>query len=189
MGIKGTVQSVSLTKWTAIIALATILYCISSVVLLLFNYDFLQQNKDALDINRRIFYATYRPFLGTEDVNWTLGEDKSFDIKYEFKNFGDIPARNVITNWKVLFGDKELPQEAAPDRPSILFPKDTAFLHARLGEKYSNMILANAASLRIEFNITYRGVTEEIYETTEIHQFTVWRDGAMGFAILDGNWT
>src|SRR6267154_4628407 len=83
------VLSDPMTAATIIIAVATVVYSVLTLLL------FITTNQNTL-ITRRIFEASHRPYIGIPEVNTTIGPTgNAVDFECAMRNFGTIPAHNV----------------------------------------------------------------------------------------------
>ena len=103
--------------WTAVIALATIAYVITSVRLL-------SMNASTLKLTKSMFEATNRPFIAIGPIaSHASGKSTRPELVFvHAKNVGNLPARSIVARIDVVI-NKSRPQSSHfPSDEVILFP-------------------------------------------------------------------
>jgi hypothetical protein len=157
---------------TFIIAIATVTYAFIASQTLTTMGGQLSAISESNKISRDTFDAANRPYVGVNSVIIThIGFDakkESFTrtvrthetiimfVRFEFKNFGTVPALNVRNELRVfLDGVEYLGKPKIPDTPSSVFPGQTVSLGTTIGTKDYGSVTSGKRKLEIQASIYY----------------------------------
>lgn len=116
-------------------------------------------------------YATVnRPYVGVSaigtpqfdqaqpDKGATTRTLKGIHFEAEFKNFGAIPAENVVNGWRVFFdGTEQWGHDKIPDKPSVLYQGEVKSLQGNVRGADASDIFEGRKTLEIEIYVSYFG--------------------------------
>ena len=102
------------------------------------------------------YEAQARPYIGLQGVAVRPEKDgHPREIRAAIKNFGIVPALNVIFQWKGLLDGKPMPARRIPDAPKILYPTDSMFLSGGFTEGHSSSLFKGNSSLIVFVKVHY----------------------------------
>jgi len=146
-------------------------------------------------INKISSELAYRPYIGEDGISVAYGEEDArgiwqlnqmqtpkttmMDFGAQIKNFGPVPGRNHVSEWRIFMGSDEMPSVKIPDTPSTLFPGQVVGLSARVGKKDFQSIISGK-TLVVEVTTEYDGPSGHYKECTKSqyvpdnHGFLIW---------------
>ena len=160
--------------WTAIIAIATVVYVIVSGIL--------------LRLTKKMFEATNRPFLMFEMPTLYFGPAL---IKATINNKGHVPSSGVIVESIVMFENKDVAVTKINAEPLSIFPDISDLITIEIDDRdkkiYNwHMNTISNSSLDVFFNIKYIGIAGQKYSTNCHYRFDL---KLKQFVTVRINWT
>lgn len=102
------------------------------------------------------YETTVRPYIETTGVGInTKYTPIMFTYDVAFKNYGTIPAQNVVTHLHVVYDGKDQPQNKEPDSPGILPPGEATHMIGNFGTIDAPKIISGEAKLIIYSDYSY----------------------------------
>jgi hypothetical protein len=136
-------------------------------------------------ISRDTFSSTIRPFIGVEKIIPIIDNTKNnFVIMASFKNFGQIPAKNLEIVMDVYI-DHSLMEKNIPatQKKQVLFPNLTSELYYALQPYYKKILTGYLVEVMLK--IKYNGVSNNDYSTN--YQFQYYKESNV-FLPINGEW-
>jgi hypothetical protein len=147
-----TIDTVEL--WTAVIGIATTLYMVTTILILL-----------AMRKQLALMEASNRPFVAPTIFKTFQADDGGLDITIQVENTGTIPATNVTIDWAILINDREQPRSLNKPQPAILLPSRNMYLPATFNKNVFDALKTKESIMQIVINISYQGYAEKCYTT------------------------
>ena len=167
--------------WTAVIALATIAYVVTSVRLL-------NINASTLKLTKSMFEATNRPFIAIGPIaSHASGRSTRPELVFvHAKNVGNLPAKKIVAKINVLINKSNPQSSQFPCDEVILFPT-TIEVFTVTFDNPDTMSAAFNSRLPIDVHVSvdYESVDQKKF-TTNCHyhyNYTI-----EGFRIVDATW-
>lgn len=163
----------SLPCWTHDpVTVATVVIAAATVVNLLVSAGLWYATARTATIAEHAFEAANRPYVGVESLIPGMDQTKrQLNITPILKNFGTVPAEELVLSWEVFLNDVAQPTTRLPDKPSTLFPTETARLHAVFAEPTYGQILAGTVTLDVIITAVYKGPGNKSYVYKEKSQY------------------
>jgi hypothetical protein len=136
-------------------------------------------------ISKDTFNFVNRPYVGVSGIGikYPTKDEKgvvqfldrpttastSLSFNVEIKNYGPVPGNNYTSQWKVLVGGIENPGPGV-EVPTIIFPGESLFKMAQVGEKDYPDVMNGTKELAIETTIYYDGPSGH-YKQCSKHKF------------------
>ncbi len=152
---------------TAIIALATIVYVIYAAKLW-------RVSLDTLQLTKKIFESTNRPFIVSETPELELiALPKPSFINITMKNKGHVPSSGVVIEFKAMFENTDVTKTLPNSAPLSIFPDFSEKIAIEIENKANQMIAllskpTSTSLLELSLNIKYNGIADQKY-TTNCH--------------------
>jgi hypothetical protein len=149
-----------LTVATIVIAVATVAYFISTMLLW-------RETRDSVRITRDMFEASHRPYIGLTAISHTISDEKAtFTVRY--KNAGSVPARDFKVGVQVVANGIVVPQGAREEEDiSVIPPGLEQFDIATITGPNELKAVKDAHTLAILFKCSYKGMTDKEYCYTD----------------------
>lgn len=150
--------------WTAVIALATIVY-------VFFAAKLWSVNLDTLRLTKQIFESTNRPFLFTDMPELALSRTTYPSlIKIIINNKGHIPSSDVMISFRATYNDIDITKRSLPSEPLSIFPnsyEERAFeiINNRNELFVLHSYPSRANSLDVFLIVKYQGIANQQYAT------------------------
>ena len=169
-------KQLSMAKWLNIISAFGGGIALAALIALIYYAHITKGQWKAMQesnrINKLSSELAYRPYIGEEGISvaypekdakgeWQLNRLQNskttiMDFTAQIKNFGPVPGRNHISEWRIFLGDDEIHGKKIPDTPSTLFPGQIVSLTAQVGKKDLDAIILGK-DLVIEVTSEYDG--------------------------------
>jgi len=155
---------------TAIIAVATVVYVLYAAKLW-------RVSVDTLQLTKKIFESTNRPFIVSEEPQLELvQEQKPSFVLVKISNKGRVPSSGVLIEFNVKFENKD----AAITHPSIeplsIFPDFSEQISIEVDNKRNHMIAyldKPSSPLELFLIIKYNGIADQQYTTNCHYRYDV----------------
>ena len=150
--------------WTAIIAIATVLYTFFAAKLW-------SISRGTLQLTQKMFESTNRPFLFTEIPELALSNTTYPSmVKIKICNKGHIPSSEVTTSFRATFNTKDITKSATPSDPVSIFPNSFEEQAFQIQNSSNELFILTAYASRpnaldVFFNIKYHGIANQQYTT------------------------
>jgi hypothetical protein len=117
-------------------------------------HDSVQAIQQQIDISKKVFEASERPYLGVEQITYTKDEpSKAIHATAFLKNFGVNPAERVEIDYLSFVNGQAVGVYGGDDRV-IIFPGGLRYLHADFNG--IDVATFDVANLFIRVHATYR---------------------------------
>lgn len=147
---------------TFVIALATVLYMIFTVLMWL-------SMKNSLNLSKQIFESTNRPFIGISEFSVQFTDDGLLNPFFRYTNFGAIPAKQLLLKIEYFLNSKSI-FTFKIDLPN-LFPKDKSMWGNVIKSDFIKNKLTPSDIFSFSMIIEYNGVTKVSHSTKEFYKY------------------
>lgn len=140
--------------WTGAIAIATIAYMVTTVLI------WLSMRKQL-----KIMEVANRPFVAPTVFKTVQTDDGGIDITIQIENTGSLPATNLAFDWNIFINDIKQPGGFNKAQPAILLPSNRIYLPASFNPNVFAALKSKSSVMKIAINISYQGLNEKSYTT------------------------
>jgi hypothetical protein len=147
-----------------------------------------------VDIAQHVYDASNRPYVGVSSTmalfmqakpqaglarytGMRTRDSNAMQIRLEVKNFGSVPAINMVLDWKLFKDGVEQKGERVPDQSHTLMPGQPTYLQAQIPPAVYPPIANGQSKLEIEVRWQYEGLTGTTYRSCEREQYA-YKDSA-----------
>ena len=172
-----------ITVSTVVIAVATVINVIGTLLLWLVT-------KQSVQVMRHAFEASHRPYVTVARSEMWVDEGDDDDpddserlvLVIGFKNVGTVPAHDVKTDLQIVVNGILVPMLEREDEPfTVLFPGSKGYINHSTREPKEIEQYVNADVLSLIIKCTYKGATGETYSYEEKSIYDK-EDGEFGMA-------
>lgn len=151
----------SLIFLTFIIALATVLYMVFTVLMWL-------SMRRSINLTKQNFELTNRPFIGINRVDVKFVDNGRLNPFFEYINFGNVPAKEIIIEFFITINSKQVFNFNSTI--NNIFPTNTSMWADVFELDFKSMFSSNDTFI-FTMNISYNGVTKTKYSTKELYKY------------------
>jgi hypothetical protein len=118
---------------------------------------------------KQTFEDTNRPYVAVDNhVSQINPQSNRLEIGVSFRNFGNVPARELSEKFEVLINGIVQAQEVLPSTTYVLVPQVVRWLRYTLpSQEVNNAVMAGTAVVEVRVSFTYQGPTGKIHQFTD----------------------
>ncbi len=140
------------------ITVATIVIAGATVVNVFVSLFLWRATHNSAEIARQVFEAANRPYLGPENIRPTRDDlSRTLRLVATIKNFGTATAEDALLVWTAYLDGIEATLPGFPDKPTAIFPGQSAEKLALFFGPTYDSIVTGKAELILKIQLRYKG--------------------------------
>lgn len=161
-------QEIQTTWYKDVPTLASIAVAFATLVYVGVSIYLLKATKRIAQITQDTFEASNRPYLGVNELSPSW-QGTRLDFRAEVINYGSVPAKLSKREWWIDSYGERIFTDCITDKTVILLPQTPYTIKTSL--KNADSLPDGIASLKIQINVAYKGITNKTYNHSEIYRY------------------